>query len=199
MRHDNPTDVEIWQRLLAVPPHRLAAYGNVGVPGTIKLMREAALGPRGEGHPGMMRLVHSIMRGVRQKDYVAEVAALNYWLCRNYRYTRDPVHVEVVRDPIAFCENKLSGDCDDTATFLAAGVNILGCPARFVTAGFRRTPEPEFTHVFTEAFISRNNCWVVVDPVAGPMTSAMLKAMVWRRNYPLDTDMGNIETIKLAA
>jgi transglutaminase-like putative cysteine protease len=174
-------------------------YGRYGIPGTVDEMSRLARGPRGEQHLGLIRLVREQTRGVRAKDYASEVAAIYHWVCRHYRYVRDPVHVELVMDPVAFYEAGMQGDCDDCACYLAAAVQTIGCPARFVTAGFRKTTQPEFTHVFCEAYVSRANQWLTVDPVAGPMTAAMRRQMVWRRNYPLDPDMGRVETVKVAA
>jgi transglutaminase-like putative cysteine protease len=210
------TPADIWSRVGQVPPHKLRPYGQYGVPGTIKLMADAAKGPRGGQNIGIIQLAREVVRGVRAKDYAAEIAALYYWVCRNYRYVRDPVHVELVQDPVAFVKNGMSADCDDVATFLAALAMAVGCPARFVTVSFTRTrlpatpaerafsrlggdPQIEFTHVFCEAFVSRSNNWLTIDPVAGPMTEAMRSATIWRRNYPIDPDMGRIETIRMAA
>ena len=188
----------VWQRLLYdYPSHRLANYDRFGIPGTVKLMREAACGPRGEKHIGLIRLVRDVVRGVRAKDYASELAAVYHWTCRNYRYTRDPVHVEYVEDPVAFIERGFSSDCDDVACWLAACAQILGNPVRFVTVGFKPTPVPEFSHVFTEAFCSRAGGWVITDPVAGPMTQAMQRATVWRGHWPIDSDMGGPQIMRL--
>jgi hypothetical protein len=188
----------VWQRLLHdFPSHRLRPYGAVGIPGTVKLMQGAALGHRGEKHIGLIRLVRDVVRGVRAKDYPSEIAAIYHWTCRNYRYVRDPVHNEYVEDPVAFMERGFSSDCDDVGTFLAACCQILGNPTRFVTVGFKPTPDPDFTHIFTEAHCSRANGWVTVDPVAGPMTDAMARAATWRGHWPLDSDMGRPQILRL--
>lgn len=191
-----PNASDIWSRLTTdYPAHRLSPYP--GIPGTIKKMRELAIGTRGEGSPEIIHLVRNeIIRGVKAKDYVAELAAVYFWTCCFYRYTRDPVHYEYVEDPLAFWKRGLTSDCDDVAVWLAACAQILGNATRFVTVGFKNTPQPEFTHVYTEAYINRLGQWVVLDPVAGPMTKAMQAATVWRGNYPLDGDMGKIDIFK---
>lgn len=194
---ESTTDFDRWSRILHdSPPHRFMRYDGVGIPGTIKLMREAATGRRGEANPGFKQLVHTTVRNLKAKDYVSEAVAWFCFTCQISRYVRDPVHVEFVQDPVAFYERGCSGDCDELAVFVAAGCMSIGNPCRFVTGGFKKTPEPFFSHVWTEAFVSRLGCWVTLDPVAGPMTQAMLDGCAWRCNYPLDPDMGSIETIR---
>lgn len=193
-------DAETLRRLTAdFPPHRLEPYSTVGIEGTITRMRAASMGLRGEHNPRLIKHVRDVCRGVRAKDYVSELAALLAWTCRHYRYARDPVHVEYIEDPVAFWDRGLSSDCDDVAAFLAACAQILGNPCRFVTVGFKHSPEPFFSHVYTEAFVSRLGNWVMLDPVAGPMAKAMRGATVWRANYPLDSDMGKVEIFRRAA
>lgn len=192
-------DPEIVRRLTQdFPRHRLDPYSKKGVQGTLAAMRAAACGPRGEHDIGLANLIKGgIVRGVRQKDYIGELAAFYCWTCRNYRYVRDPVHIEWVADPRAFYERGITGDCDEAAVWMASGAQQLGNPCRFVIAGFKKTPRPDFSHVFTEAYCTRNGCWVTLDPVAGPMTQAMLDEIVWIGRFPLDPDMGQPEIRRL--
>lgn len=189
---------EVLRRLtLDYPSHRLRPYAGVGIPGTIRTMAALSTGPRGEKDVGLIQLVRDVVRGVRAKDYASELAAVYHWTCRNYRYTRDPVHNEYVEDPLAFLQRGFASDCDDVATWLACCAQILGNPARFVTVGFKPTPTPDFSHVFAEAYITRCGGWVTLDPVAGPMTRSMQRAAIWRGHWPIDSDMGKPQILRL--
>lgn len=119
---------EVTRRLLDdFPSHRLRPYAGVGIPGTIRMMGQGACGPRGEQHIGLIRLVRDVVRGVRAKDYPSELAAIYHWTCRNYRYTRDPVHNEYVEDPIAFIERGFSSDCFTLDTKVVVKARATGC------------------------------------------------------------------------
>lgn len=58
-------------------------------------------------------------------------------------------------------DGTIEGDCDCISVFLAAGMKALGYECRFVAT---RTEEdnPEFLHVFTEAFYGGD--WIPFDP-----------------------------------
>jgi transglutaminase-like putative cysteine protease len=140
-------------------------------------MRRLALAAQTEWP--LRRLVERICRGLTPKAYLSELAALYYFVCRNVRYQRDPLTVELVKTPMATLETGV-GDCDDIATLLASMVLLCGSQARFVTVGFRR--KWPFTHVFAEGLDPKTKRWVTLDPVAGPDAAQMLRRV---REYKL--------------
>lgn len=135
----------------------------------------------GEQSVLVRRHTEQIIGNVRPKDYCSEIVAiLKYWTSAG-RYTRDPVHVEMLRTPELLVKDALAGklcvDCDEFAEAIAACCLAIGAPAQFVTVGFkpRRFGGPKVhTHVFTRAQDPRTGMWWVLDPVAGRRTTQML-------------------------
>jgi len=166
-----------------------------GTPYTVQKMIEQALGPRGERSIRVRRHAEQIVNNIRPKDYSSELCAVYHWWCRAGRYTRDPLHVEYLKDPERLVsdaeEGRLVCDCDELALGIATDCMILGSPAQFVTVGFRpRVPGgPEiYTHVFARAQDPRTGVWWVLDPVAGRRVDRMLGRVRQFKIYPVDAD-----------
>jgi len=163
-----------------------------GTPQTVAAMINAAKGDRGERSLAVRRAAEGVVSGLREKDYNGEIAALYYWVCAHKRYTHDPTHVELVKDPLASLEEiqrfgKATLDCDDLSTLLAALLMSIGVRVQIVTVDFKScTGQDNFSHVFTVAQDPKSKTWLVVDPVAGPRTAEMLRRVKCYRAYSLD-------------
>jgi hypothetical protein len=186
-----------------------------GTPQTVIEMVKVANGDRGQKSFQLRERVEEIIKSIRPKDYWSEVLAVYYWTCGpQFRYTRDPLRVEQVKDPLRMLweidHNGVAlGDCDDLATFILACIGTIGAQGRIVTVGFRPTngrrghpailKDPEirvmsegmarlpgpFTHVFCQAR-KPGAGWVTLDPVAGPRTANMHKRVKQMRIYVPD-------------
>jgi transglutaminase-like putative cysteine protease len=184
-----------------------------GTPDTVKQMIALARGPRGSKSFKLRSAVEDVIRFVRPRDYWSETLALFYWACSpQFRYTRDPLRVEQVKDPVRMIDEiqtrgQTLGDCDDLTTFLVACIESIGGKARIVTVGFREpdgkvydgpglddpvfrimtSPHPRlpgpFSHVFCQGLTPRGDGWVTLDPVAGPRIGEMHKRVKQVRVY----------------
>lgn len=186
-------------RSLVPPPHRLLEYR--GTPHTVEVMCALALGNRGERSIKVRRHAEQIVNNVRPKDYASEALAIYYWWCTAGRYTRDPLHVELLKDPERMVDDAVAGrlvcDCDELALGIATDVLVLGGESRFVTVGFKAHPLwlPQsraaieagngFTHVFAQARDPRSKTWWALDPVAGRRVGRMLRRVKLARFYPI--------------
>lgn len=92
------------------------------------------------------------------RDAASEVAAIFEWVRDMVRYVADPVQFESVSYPAQTLAMR-HGDCDDKATLLAAMLESVGYPTRFVVTGYN-TPEPE--HVYLQTWM--RGVWVDLDP-----------------------------------
>lgn len=152
-----------------------------GTEHTVQKMIELARGPSGERSFKVRRHTEQLIGNVRPKAYESEsIAICRYWGNAG-RYTRDPLHVEQLRDPETLVDDALAGrlacDCDEFALAIGTGCLVVGCEIEFVTVGFkpRRLWEPKIhTHVFVRAQDPRTKIWFVLDPVAGRRTAQML-------------------------
>lgn len=162
-----------------------------GIPFTIDRMRKMVYQALLWEQQGLLRRhVESVTAGVRPKDYLSEIAAIYYYVLKNLRYVRDPVHVEYIQSPLSTLQplpwDKANGrtarqdDCETIATTIAAMCMSIGVRCDFVTISTK--PGVNYHHVFTIAH--NGDAKIVVDPIPGPDTQAMLSAVVkfeiWR-------------------
>lgn len=148
----------------------------------------------GERSLKVRRHVEQIVGHIRPKDYSSEIIAICKWWGNAGRYTRDPLHVEMLRTPERLIDDalagKLSADCDEFATAIAACCLSVGARAQFVTVGFqpRRPGQPKIhTHVFCRAQDPRTKVWWVLDPVAGRRTAQMLQRVKQYTIFEVDS------------
>ena len=145
-----------------------------------RLMVAGAL--QGERSVKFRRHTEQIVNNLRPKDYTSEIIAISRWWGNAARYTRDPLHIELIRGPDRLLTDALAGrllaDCDDIAVAIATSCMAIGARAQFVTVGFQpqRPGQPKIhTHVFTRAQDPKSKIWWVLDPVAGRKTGDMLR------------------------
>lgn len=167
------------------------AWPYEGIDQTLGLIRRQA--DRHAHAPGVRGVAESVTRGLYGKDYLSELAALNYWASdpRNVRYFRDPARVELVKDADVIVQTK-QADCDEFDVVFGAMAQVLrerasraaqaaGLASQAgnfhvepAVAGFE--PAPGFSHTFARVLDPRGSKrMVVMDPVAGPLTGRMLR------------------------
>lgn len=124
--------------------------------------------------------VERVCRFLVQGDYASEVLACYYWTCQHIRYIKDPVGVELVKDPVRVLETR-AGDCDDIATLLASMLMSCGNDACFSLVGFDGNKGA--SHVFACVYVRGK--WVALDPVANREIGDMLQRTKTRKDVPL--------------
>ena len=149
---------------------------------------------RGERSIPVRRNTEQIVQNVRPKDYSSELIAICRWWGNAARYTRDPLHVEMLRTPDRMIADALAGklnmDCDEYALAIGACALTIGSRVQFVTVGFtprRRGAPKAHTHVFCRAQDPRTKIWWVLDPVAGRKTKNMLKRVKQYTIFEVDS------------
>lgn len=93
-----------------------------------------------------------------ERHELHEIESIFDFVRDHIRYVRDPLFYEAVAVP----EQVLAlgfGDCDDKATLLAAMLESVGYPSRFVVAGYSSADRPE--HVYLQVLI--NGQWIDAD------------------------------------
>ena len=111
----------------------------------------------GKKNPEVRIQAAELVAHLRQKDYAAEAHALFTYVQNNIRYTRDIRGVETIQ-PAEFVLMRGTGDCDDKCVLLAAMLESIGHPTRFVAVGFKGR---KFSHVLVETKIG--NKWVALE------------------------------------
>lgn len=126
---------------------------------TLKIMRDMARAAIRDPKQTIRQTALDIVRRLPARQWGSEVAALHSFVRDQIRYVRDPVGVETVATPEKTLELR-AGDCDDKATLLAAMLESIGHPARFMAIGLNGGP---FSHVLTQTKIGPQ--WVSAETI----------------------------------
>ena len=158
--------------------HLRYANGLRGVLQTLGVMRSMVNDAKVD--PLIRQRATDIVFVTPSKDAWAEAEALFEFVRDRIRYTRDVHGVETLSTPQKKLEAGL-GDCDDQSTLLAALLESVGYPTRFVVAGYSG-PTPE--HVYLQVLLgdpdSGDGVWVDCDPTeSGPLGWAPPDPAVW--------------------
>lgn len=133
-------------------PARLTTIpdGTAGIAETLQWMARFAKAGRVNPFVSQVAREALIEAGVNQKAWPEYVRAIGNFVRDRIMFVRDPVRVERVQTPEATLKLK-TGDCDDKSTLVAAMLESVGIPTRFVAIG--KTPLSGFSHVYVEAQI----------------------------------------------
>lgn len=124
--------------------------GKAGVLQTLKEMsRLVRIGKKSFAvHNAAVARTRSCGSG-NQKDYPCQVKCLHAYVRDSIAYIQDPVDVERLQTADKTIEIG-AGDCDDKSILLAALLESIGHPTRFIAVGF----EPDvYSHVYVETKI----------------------------------------------
>lgn len=96
-----------------------------------------------------------IIRGVPERQELAQARAIRAWCDSRFRFVRDPVGVEYLIAPSRqLAEVRrwgfVQGDCDDAAMMTAALCMSVGLPCRFYAVA--RNAQDVYRHVFAVAY-----------------------------------------------
>ena len=161
-------------------------FGQGGTIATLDAMERAVL--QGLHDPAVVLYAQEIVRGIPEHDLDREIDAVFRKAREDFRYTRDPLGVELVKTP-TFILREIEGhgwaalDCDDASVWLAALLRSVGIATRFkAIRGSRRRPQ-DFSHVYVEAQ-GRGGRWIPLDPIArdlgmGEEPDALFGSMVF--------------------
>lgn len=114
----------------------------------------------GKKNPTIRAKSTSLVQSLPPKDRLAEIRTLFDFVQNHIRYVRDITNVETLHYPEQIIAQQY-GDCDDKAILLAALLEAIGHPTRFVAVGFRPN---HYSHVFTDTRIGSGNKWLSLDP-----------------------------------
>lgn len=121
-------------------------------------MRE--LTRQGRTNPTIRAKAIELTRGLKQKNWTGEIAALHEFVRDQIRYVKDIRDVETVATPETVLEIGV-GDCDDKAVLLASLLESIGHPAMFRAVGFA---PGVFSHVYVKTLIGRRpGRWVGLE------------------------------------
>lgn len=143
------------QKTLTVAQLLGISDGAAGTKETLKIMRR--LVRDGKKSVIVRNAALSLLHDVLQKDYLTEIKRAHNFVQNEIRYVRDINGVETLQTPEKTLEIK-QGDCDDKSTLVAAMLESIGHPTRFVAAGHGGG---EFEHVWVETKYGQQ--WIAVE------------------------------------
>lgn len=136
---------------------RYVAPGLRGIRQTVGVMRAMVQDYRTD--PVIRRAAVDAIFNAPEKGELAEARAVFALVRDSIRYVRDVHEVETLQSPVVTLLSRI-GDCDDQSTLLAALLESVGYPTRFVVAGYSVPGELE--HVYLQALI--DGAWCDMDP-----------------------------------
>jgi transglutaminase-like putative cysteine protease len=151
--------------------------GDTGTRKTLDNMR--LLAEHGSRDPQVRERVISTVRysGAAPHDVTSQVRAWFKFVRDSIYFINDPANTEWLQHP-RYTLDTGSGDCDDRAVLLAAGLMAIGVPAAFkVVAADPRRPNT-FSHVYVVARIGRGD--VPLDPTYADNTLGTEPPMIFR-------------------
>lgn len=134
--------------------------GVDGTRATLNFMREFVRNAVRNPDQIVRSKAEQLVRHLPERDWIGQIHALHAFVRDSIRYLRDPVGVERVATP----EDTLDigqGDCDDKATLLAALLESIGHPSRFVALAFDGGP---FSHVLVETRVGSSS-WMPLETI----------------------------------
>lgn len=131
--------------------------GVAGIKATIRRMR--SLVEEWRTNPAIVSAARSLVFHTIEKDDYSEVNALYIFVRDSIRYVRDVNGVETLSTPYYTLKSR-SGDCDDQTTLLAALLEAIGYPTKFVVGAFQS--DDQYDHVYLRTLV--NDEWVGCDP-----------------------------------
>ena len=129
--------------------------GKAGTVATLKIMRQIT--KAGKTSLPVRNLALSLVSELPQKDWFNELKILHKYVRDQIRYVKDIRGVETVQTPDVTLSLR-AGDCDDKSVLLAAMLEAIGHPTRFIAIGFQ--PD-DFVHVYPESRIGTS--WVPLE------------------------------------
>lgn len=129
--------------------------GSAGTRETLKLM--SGLVRQSKKSLQIRMLALRLVGERRQKDWFGEVRDIHAFVRDRIRYVKDIRGVETLQTPEKTLEIG-QGDCDDKSSLIAAMLESIGHPTRFVAVGFDGA---SFAHVLVETKIG--NKWVPLE------------------------------------
>ena len=129
--------------------------GKAGTVATLKIMRQVT--KAGKTSLPVRNLALSLVSELPQKDWFNELKILHKYVRDQIRYVKDIRGVETVQTPDVTLSLR-AGDCDDKSVLLAAMLEAIGHPTRFIAIGFQ--PD-DFVHVYPESRIGTS--WVPLE------------------------------------
>jgi len=138
--------------------------GDAGIASTLDVMVRAAR--EGSRQPSLIAWAQDAVRGVPARDTDREASAIFEAVRGVFRYTRDPVTVELVKTPEVVLRELsergvVTGDCDDYVTFLISALLAVGIEAEPVVVA--ENARSTYTHVLVRYLGPRG--WVSLDPI----------------------------------
>lgn len=134
--------------------------GAAGTKDTLRIMRNIIRKFR--KNPLIRQVALDIVRQVPEKDYAAEVQAVQQFVKQRIRYTRDPVQVECVQWPTYTLEQG-QGDCDDSTILIASLLEAIGHPTCIRAISVNPLHPNQFCHVMAMTRLDNPTRWVSVE------------------------------------
>ena len=151
----------IMQQMRARPTQiRTIRSGRGGTSDTLNIMRR--LVKAGRKNPLIRQTALDVVRPVDERNWKGEIIALQEFVKKRVRYTRDPVDVECVQEPWVTLQQG-QGDCDDSAILLASLLETVGHPTKLRAISMNPLRKNQFCHVLVMTRVG--DAWLSAETI----------------------------------
>lgn len=139
------------------PTYKLQAIpdGPEGIRATLRAMSHIVKAYKTA--PEIFELARRLTKHLPQKDWRGEASRIHAFVRDKVRYVKDVRGVETLQTPIQTLRIG-QGDCDDKSMLVAALLESLGHPTRFLAVGFN---PGSYSHVFPQTKIGQQ--WITLE------------------------------------
>ena len=122
--------------------------------------------------PRVRSRAESLVAHLTERDGMADVGAVQDWVMKHYRYTKDPIGVEFVKTPAQMlseieANDVFLGDCDDVSCLVAALLMSIGYKVNLVVMSLADPAKgSDFKHIYLKVWLPREQKWLAVECTA---------------------------------
>lgn len=147
--------------------------GDAGIYQTVAKIKSAIYFSLRDPLQRIRKRAESVIRsqGLPERNEAAETSALAQFVKDRFHFVHDPRGLEYTKSP-EFIDDEISrygkfiGDCDDAAGYLAALLKAVGYQVRFCVVSAPKNPAQNFTHIFTQVYLTKPQRWASLDMTA---------------------------------
>lgn len=114
-------------------------------------------------------VLREMLRGVPEKNTIAEINAIHNWVRTHLIYRKDPVGIDLVIGAPKILDMILNGtsgfDCDDMVVFEGASLRIAGIPVDLVIIKGNPKQPNLYSHIYLVAYDPKTGKSITLDPI----------------------------------
>lgn len=145
--------------------------GDYGVYQTVSELKSLISQALTDPNAAIRLRAESLLAPTAERDELAEVSAIFYFVQNALHYVDDPAGIELLKNPM-YMDNEVTqqgyfmGDCDDASGYLAALLKAVGYIPELVIVTPEAADSFDYRHIFVRVWLPKEGAWLSLDPTA---------------------------------